>query len=92
MDRRIQGAYVGKTANHSSSGYYEDTGKVGSSGGGITDDYYGKHGEFDINDEARRISEDMQQFHNASPDTDLTDHYYWDDVLDAETDGYLEDD
>lgn len=59
---------------------------------GMTDDYYGKHGEFDINDEARRVSEDIQQFHNTFPDADLTDQYYWDDVLDAETDGYLDKD
>lgn len=55
----------------------------------MTKNYYGMHGEFDINDESRRVSEDMQQFHNSHPDADLTDHYYWDDVLDAETDGYL---
>lgn len=57
----------------------------------MTKDYYGKHGEFDTNDESRRASEDIQQFHNCHPDTDLSDHYYWDDVLDAETDGYLDD-
>lgn len=60
------------------------------SGGQISDDYYGHRGEFDLNDEARCVSEDMQQFHNAYPDADLTDHYYWDDVCDAETDGYLD--
>ena len=42
-------------------------------------------------DESRRISEDIQQFHNAHPDSDLTDHYSWEDILDAETDGYLDD-
>lgn len=57
----------------------------------MTKDYMGRHGEFDYNDEARRISEDMQQFHNANPDADLSDHYYWDDVLNAGTDGYLDD-
>ena len=36
-------------------------------------------------------SEDIQQFHNANPDADLSDHYYWDDVLNAGTDGYLDD-
>lgn len=56
----------------------------------ISDDYYGKHGEFDINDESRRVSEDIQQFHRSHPDADLSDHYYWDDILDAETDGYLD--
>ena len=40
--------------------------------------------------EARRISEDMQQFHRSHPDTDLSDHYSWEDVLDTETDGYLD--
>ena len=43
-------------------------------------------------DESRRISEDIQQFHNANPKTDLSDHYYWEDVLDAESNEYLEDD
>ena len=57
----------------------------------MTKDYLGKHGEFDYNDEARRISEDIQQFHNANPDADLSDHYYWEDILNAETDGYLDD-
>ncbi len=60
-------------------------------GGQISDDFYGKHGEFDRNDESRRISEDMQQFSSANPDADLSDHYYWDDIVDADTDGYLED-
>ena len=59
-------------------------------GGQISDEYFGHRGEFDLNDEARRVSEDMQQFHNSHPDTDLSDHYYWDDVLDAETDDYLD--
>lgn len=57
----------------------------------MTADYYGRHGEFDVNDEARRISEDIQQFHNSDPSADLSDHYYWDDLLDADTDGYLDD-
>ena len=43
-------------------------------------------------DESRRISEDIQQFHNEHPDADLTDHYSWEDILDAETDGYLDGD
>ena len=53
-------------------------------------DMYGYNGEFDLNDRARRVSEDMQQFHNTFPGTDLTDQYYWEDVLDAETDDYLD--
>ena len=60
-------------------------------GGQISDDFYGRHGEFDLNDESRRVSEDMQQFHQNHPDADLSDHYFWEDVVDAETDGYLED-
>lgn len=56
----------------------------------ISDDYYGMHGEFDLNDESRRISEDIQQFHRSHPDADLSDHYNWEDILDAETDGYLD--
>ena len=43
-------------------------------------------------DESRRISEDIQQFHESHPDADLSDHYNWEDVLDAQTDGYLDDD
>lgn len=57
----------------------------------ISDSFIGHHGEFDRNDEARRISEDIQQFHNAHPDADLSDHYNWEDILDAETDGYFDD-
>ena len=60
-------------------------------GGQVSDDFLGHRGEFDLNDEARRASEDMQQFHYSHPDADLSDHYYWEDVLDADTDGYLED-
>ena len=59
-------------------------------GGQVSDDFIGHRGEFDLNDEARRVSEDMQQFHNNHPDADLSDHYFWDDVLDAETDDYLD--
>lgn len=59
-------------------------------GGSVSDDFIGHRGEFDLNDEARRVSEDMQQFHYNHPDADLSDHYYWEDVLDADTDGYLE--
>lgn len=61
------------------------------SGGEISDGFYGHRGEFDLNDEARRVSEDMQQFHSNHPDADLSDHYFWEDVVDADTDGYLED-
>ena len=60
-------------------------------GGQVSDDYYGHRGEFDLNDEARRVSEDIQQFHRAHPDADLSDHYFWEDVLDAETDDFLDD-
>ncbi len=56
-----------------------------------TRNYYGKHGEFDSNDESRRVSEDMQQFHANYPEVELTDHYDWHDELEAETDGYLDD-
>lgn len=57
----------------------------------ITDNYIGKHGELDRYDESRRISEDIQQFSNSNPGADLSDHYHWEDILDAETDGYLDD-
>lgn len=75
----------GRSRQHSGGGGHSVSG-----GFDMTKDYYGKHGEFDTNDESRRASEDIQQFHNSHPDTDLTDHYYWDDVLDAKTDGYLD--
>ena len=55
----------------------------------MTRDYYGKHGEFELNDEALRASEDIRGFHSNYPDTDLSDHYYWEDVLDAETDDFV---
>ena len=51
--------------------------------------YYGMNGEFDVNDESRRVSEDIEQFANAHPDADVKDHYYWDDIIDAETDDYI---
>lgn len=57
-----------------------------------TFDYYGMHGEFDRNDESRRMSEEIQQFHQAHPDADLSEHFFWDDILDAKTDGYLDED
>jgi len=60
-------------------------------GGEVRDDYYGKRGEFDRNDKSRRVSEDIQQFRAANPVADLSDQYFWDDLLDADTDGYLED-
>ena len=60
-------------------------------GGQVSDGFIGHRGEFDLNDEARRVSEDIQQFHYNHPDADLSDHYYWEDVLDADTDGSLED-
>ena len=42
-------------------------------------------------DESRRRSEDIEQFHRSHPDADLSDHYDWEDILDAETDGFLDD-
>ena len=77
-----------------STQHYRHEDSLGShvwGGGEISDDFYGHRGKFDLNDEARRVSEDMQQFHHSHPDADLSDHYYWEDVLDAETDGYLDD-
>ena len=43
-------------------------------------------------DDSRRRSEDIEQFHRSHPDADLSDHYGWEDILDAEIDGYLDDD
>ena len=34
-------------------------------------------------DESRRRSEDIEQFHRSHPDADLSDHYDWEDILDA---------
>ena len=96
------GQSSGKSGSHTWSGsdgdyshslrYYDDADDSLEDDHDMTRDYYGMHGEFDINDESRRVSEDMQGFHDNYPDSDLSDHYYWDDVVDAETDGYLEDD
>jgi len=90
------GTPSGWSSSYSSSSTSSSTQSSGSRYGWLDDfdmtkDYYGKHGEFDRNDESRRVSEDIQQFHNCHPDADLHDHYYWDDILDAETDGYLDD-
>ena len=51
--------------------------------------YFGMNGEFETNDRSRQVSEDIEQFSNAHPDADVTEHYYWDEVLDAETDDYI---
>lgn len=55
----------------------------------ITDDYYGKHGEFDSNDRIRAHMEDMQQMANE-PGFDPEDHGYdWDEISDARNDGFI---
>ena len=58
----------------------------------MTKDYYGKHGEFDKNDDAWGTSEYIRQFHNDDPDMDLSDHFDWQERMDAESDGYLDED
>ena len=78
--------------SYTGSDYWEERPRQDQAGRGwpqISDSFYGHRGEFDINDEARRASEDIQQFHNAHPDADLSDHYFWDEILDAETDDYV---
>lgn len=57
-----------------------------------TRDYYGKHGEFDRNDDSWGTSEYIRQFRNSDPDVDLSDHFDWQERLDAESDGFTEDD
>ena len=57
-----------------------------------TKDYYGKHGEFARNDDSWGSSEYIRQFHNADPGCDLSDHFDWQEITDAETDGFLDDD
>ena len=58
----------------------------------MTKDYYGKHGEFDKNDDSWGTSEYIRQFHNDNPDLDLSDHFDWQERAEAESDGFLEDD
>lgn len=57
-----------------------------------TKDYYGKHGEFDRNDDSWGTSEYIRQFRNNDPDVDLSDHFDWQERLEAESDGFTEDD
>lgn len=90
----------GNSGRHHDDSYYSDSSSdeednEEDEGGGfdtdMTKDYYGRHGEFDKNDEARSTSEYIQIFHNDDPDADPTDNFHWDEVLDAESDGYLDD-
>ena len=87
-------------ASHSSYHSYFSDSRSGSRDGdesswledfNPTRNYYGRHGEFDRNDENRKECEDIREFHTNYPDVELTDHYDWNDVLEAETDGYLDD-
>jgi len=57
----------------------------------MTKNYYGKHGEFDRNDEERGICEDMYGMHSDNPDADLEYHYGWENKLNYDTDGYSDD-
>ena len=56
----------------------------------MTKDYYGKHGEFDKNDDSWGSSDYVRQFKNNDPDVDLDDHFDWQEQLDAESDGFME--
>lgn len=97
-NKKKQSGYSGR---HYDDSYYSDSSsdeeeddEEDEDGGFDTDmtkDYYGRHGEFDENDEARSTSEYIQIFHNEDPDADPTDNFHWDEVLDAESDGYLDD-
>lgn len=61
-------------------------------GNPITDNYYGMHGEFDLNDAMRANMEDMEQFRSVDPYFDPKEHGYdWDEVMDALNDGYIDD-
>ena len=55
-------------------------------------DFFGKHGEFDNNDEMRDICEDMFGMHSQNPDADLEEHYGWENKLNYDGDGYSDDD
>lgn len=57
-----------------------------------TKDYYGKHGEFDKNDDSWGTSEYIRQFRNNDPDVDLSEHFDWQERAEAESDGFLDDD
>lgn len=74
----------------------ENDGKA--AGGGIdkwidrfnpTKDYYGMHGEFDKNDDSWGTSEYIRQFRNANPEDDLSDHFDWQEMAEAESDGFI---
>lgn len=54
----------------------------------MTADYYGKHGEFDNNDEDRAICEEMFGMKAQCPDVDLEEHFGWENKLNYDTDGY----
>lgn len=54
----------------------------------MTSDYYGRHGEFDRNDEDRAYCEDMQQMHSANSDVNLEEHFGWENKLNYDNEGY----
>lgn len=53
-----------------------------------TEDYIGRHGEFDRNDEDRAYCEDMQQMRWANPDVDLEEQFGWENKLNYDSEGY----
>ena len=56
----------------------------------ITDNYIGRHGEFDRNDEDRANSEEMYAMRSFDHDADTTEHFGWENDLNYDTDDYDE--
>lgn len=59
-------------------------------GSSMTDNYIGRHGEFDRNDEDRDICEDMFAMRSRNHDADLEAHYGWENKMNYDCDGYAD--
>lgn len=59
-------------------------------GSSMTDNYIGRHGEFDRNDEDRAICEDMFGMRSQNHDADLEAHYGWENKMNYDSDGYAD--
>lgn len=78
--------YYGSSATNSKS----HSGSSGSLFTSMTSDYYGKHGEFDSNDRDRAYNEDMFSMRHDDPNSDIEEHYGWENKLNYDSDGYPE--
>lgn len=80
---KSSGSSSGKPAARKSTGSFFDSIDP-------TKDYYGKHGEFDKNDDSWGTSEYIRQFRNSDPGVKLSDHFDWQELAEAESDGFLD--